>query len=46
MELLRGIIDGTIDIPEVEEEPTEGMSTLDFWPIDDTNRAFSMGMEL
>jgi hypothetical protein len=42
MEYMNMIISGEIVIPDVPETPTEGMSTADFWPVDDTARAFTM----
>ena len=48
MELLKGIIDGTyviVDVPIVTT-PTDDLTTLDFFPVDDTDRAFTLGMEL
>jgi hypothetical protein len=46
MEILNKIVDGSIII--ISEVPVEtiGLSILDFHPVDDTDRAFSMGMEL
>jgi hypothetical protein len=48
MAMLNGIIDGTIPIvgiPPTTESISE-MDTNDFFPVDDTNRAFTMGMQL
>jgi|SRR5215471_793981 len=47
MKMLQGIIDGTIPLPPDIVPPGEGtmnMSGLDFFPVDATDRAFSMGM--
>jgi hypothetical protein len=45
MAMLQGIIDGTIPLPGAGGETTgPGMSDQDYFPIDDTDRAFSMGM--
>jgi hypothetical protein len=47
MKMLQGIIDGTIVIVEEGEAPVgPGLSEGDYFPIDDTDRAFSMGMEV
>lgn len=49
MAILQGIVDGTILLPDdggVIVEPVGSMSTLDFFPIDDTDRAFTMGQQL
>jgi hypothetical protein len=46
MELLNEIAAGSVIIPDVPVTPLEAMSSLDFFPVDDTNRAFSMGMNL
>lgn len=43
--LLEQIVSGGIIIPGVIETPTEGMSDLDFFPIDNTDQAFTMGRE-
>lgn len=40
--MLNGIIDGTIDIPGITETSTEAMTNLDFFPIDSTDRAFTL----
>lgn len=45
MAILNGIVDGSIIVIDIPVE-TIGMSLLDGFPIDDTDRAFSMGMEL
>jgi hypothetical protein len=44
--ILNGIIDGTIVIEGVIVEAEGGISELDFFPVDDTDRAFTMSMEL
>lgn len=41
--MLNEIINGTIDIPGVTEDSTETMSVLDFFPVDSTDRAFTLG---
>ena len=46
MAILNGILEGTIVIVDVPGIVTDSMSLLDFHPVDDTDRAFSMGMEL
>lgn len=48
MAILQGIVDGTIVLPgdDAAVEPVGAMSTLDFFPIDDTDRAFTMSQEL
>jgi hypothetical protein len=49
MLLINGIVAGTIAVEGeggVITDDTASMGELDFWPIDDTGRAFSMGMEL
>jgi hypothetical protein len=45
MAILNGIKDGTILLEEVVVVG-DSMSLFDFHPVDDTDRAFSMGMEL
>lgn len=44
--LLTGVVDGDILIDEIVVEPIDSMSALDFFPTDDTDRAFTVGMEL
>ena len=44
--ILQGIIDGKIDVPGIDPGATSAMSGLDFFPVDDTDRAFTMAMEL
>lgn len=49
--LLNAIVSGQVEIvdPDGGDTPIETgefMTDLDFWPVDDTDRAFSMGMEL
>lgn len=44
--LLNGIVTGTVDIIEVTETPESSLTDLDFFPVDDTDRAFTRGMEL
>jgi hypothetical protein len=48
MAMLQGIIDGTIDIGlgDVVVAPVDELSELDFFPTDDTDRAFTLSMEL
>lgn len=46
MKTLDQIIEGLIEIPEIVVDPVAGLSTEDFFPVDDTDRAFSMSMEL
>lgn len=41
MALLNGIVSGAIIIPVIET-PDDGMSVLDFFPIDDTDRGFTL----
>lgn len=43
--MLQQIIDGSIDLPTITIE-NEGLTLLDAWPIDNTNRAFSMDLQL
>lgn len=45
MAILQGIKDGLILVEDVEVI-TDAMTILDFHPIDDTDRAFGMSMEL
>ena len=44
--ILQGIVDGLIDVPGIDPGATSAMSELDFFPVDDTDRAFTMGMQL
>lgn len=44
--LLNSIIGGDIIVPDIPSTPTDGMSILDGFPIDDTDRSFTMGMNL
>lgn len=46
MSLLNQIIAGTIVIPDIVVNPVEGLTDLDFFPVDSTGRAFTIGMEL
>jgi hypothetical protein len=47
MAILQGLVDGTIVLEGGGAvEPVGAMSSLDFFPIDDTDRAFTMGMQL
>lgn len=49
MLIINGIVAGTIAVEGeggIITDDTASMGELDFWPIDDTGRAFSMGMEL
>src|SRR5215471_921844 len=44
--LLTGIVEGTIELPDtVPVTPLESLSTLDYFPVDDTDRAFTMGQK-
>jgi len=45
--MLNGIVSGELLLPpDIVTTPSEGISDLDYYPIDATNRAFTMGMEL
>lgn len=44
--ILNGIIAGTITIVDVEITTTGGMTALDFFPTDGSQRAFTKSMEL
>lgn len=44
--LLEAIVLGTEILPDIIVTDLAGMDDLDFFPIDDTDRAFTMGMEL
>lgn len=44
--LLNDIIEGSIIIPDVIVDTPESMTDLNFFPVDDTDRAFTMGMNL
>lgn len=46
MAILTSISEGTTIIPDLVLVNIESMSTLDFFPVDDTDRAFRLGMEL
>lgn len=47
MLMLQGIVDGSIVLPIVPAPVTTGTMTIDdFFPIDETGRAFTVGMEL
>ena len=46
MAILNGIKDGLISIGDEVVVVGDSLSLLDFHPIDDTDRAFGMGMEL
>lgn len=46
MALLNQIIEGDIIIPDIVVTPIESLTDLDYFPVDDTDRAFSMGMNL
>lgn len=46
MDLLRQIISGTIVIPNVIVTPTDSLTDLDYFPVDDTDRAFTLSKEL
>lgn len=46
MALLNGVIEGTILLTDVIITPVEGMSTLEFFPIDATDRSFTKSMNL
>lgn len=45
IQMLNDIIAGTIVIPDIPIPSTE-MNELDFFPVDDTDRAFTLGMNL
>ena len=45
MKMLNDIISGLITLPEVIVDSIEGMSTADFFPVDATDRAFTMNQE-
>lgn len=42
---LQGIVAGTIVIEDVPVVAPSLMSDADFWPVDDTDRAFTMGQQ-
>lgn len=44
--LLAQIVSGEIIIPNIIVEPVGQLDDLDFFPVDDTDRAFTVGMEL
>lgn len=44
--ILQAIITGAEILPDIVVTDTSSISELDFFPIDDTDRAFTMGMEL
>lgn len=44
--ILEKIIEGLIEVPGIDPGATSAMSELDFFPVDDTDRAFTMSMEL
>lgn len=46
MAILNQIIEGDIPIPNVVTTPIEGLTTADFFPIDSTDRAFTMGLKI
>lgn len=46
MAMLNGIVAGTIIIEDVPVETPNFMTVDDFFPVDDTDRAFSMSLEL
>jgi hypothetical protein len=43
--MLDAIVAGTMIIPDIPSESAESVSDLDFFPVDDTDRAFTMGMQ-
>lgn len=45
MKILEDIVSGQITIPDVETTPTDNLTSLDFWPVDATGRAFTMSQE-
>jgi hypothetical protein len=47
MAILQGVVDGTIVLSgdDTATEPVGAMSSLDFFPIDSTDRAFTMGQQ-
>lgn len=47
MAIINGVIAGSLDLIDVTTEtPEDTMSTLDFFPVDATDRAFTRGMNL
>jgi len=46
MAMLNAIVAGNVVIPDVAAETGGDLSDLDFFPVDDTGRAFTIGMEL
>lgn len=46
MAILNQIIQGDIVVPNIIVTPIEGLTALDYFPIDNTDRAFTMGMNL
>lgn len=48
MAIINGILNGSLAIADMDVSLIDegSMSTNNFWPIDDTDRAFTMGMQL
>lgn len=46
MALLKGVIEGTVVIIDIPIQTSGDLSVDDFFPVDATNRAFTLGMEL
>lgn len=46
MTLLRQILSGEIVIPDETYDLESGLSNLDFFPVDDTDRSFTKGLQL
>lgn len=44
--LLQRIVDGLISLGPVVIEPTDALGSLDYHPVDDTDRAFTMNLQL
>jgi hypothetical protein len=44
--IMNQIITGDIPLPNIVTTPIEGLTTSDFFPIDATDRAFTMGLKL
>jgi len=46
MKLLQDVLSGVIEIPDITFDTPQSMELEDFFPIDDTDRAFTLGMQL
>lgn len=46
MKILQGILTGDIVLAEFDIQAVDSLSALDFFPVDDTDRAFTRSMEL